>query len=100
MTRRAAAGRWPSRSTALDSGRLRAGLGNKRGGVRGASAGTRVATLSPQRPPARVDKLIPASLVEPGGPDPLYGPTSEATPRVLRGICEHGLCRSVTRDVV
>jgi pimeloyl-ACP methyl ester carboxylesterase len=89
-----------SDDTVADIDQLRARLGINKWGVYGVSYGTKVATLYAQRHPDRVDKLILDSIVEPGGPDPLYGTTFEAIPRVLRGICAHGLCRSVTRDVV
>jgi pimeloyl-ACP methyl ester carboxylesterase len=79
---------------------VRAALGIQKWAVYGVSYGTRVATLYAQRHPDRVDRLVLDSVVEPGGPDPLYGPTFAAIPRVLGGVCTNGLCRSVTKDVV
>src|SRR3954454_7319869 len=83
-----------------DMDALRAALGIKKWSLYGVSYGTRVATLYAQRHPDRVDKLILDSVVEPGGPDPLYGPTFAAVPRVLRGICVAKLCASVSNDFV
>jgi pimeloyl-ACP methyl ester carboxylesterase len=59
-----------------------------------------VATLYAQRHPDRVDRLVLDSVIEPGGPDPLYGPTFAAIPRVLGQVCEARLCSSVTNNVV
>jgi pimeloyl-ACP methyl ester carboxylesterase len=89
-----------SDDSVADMDALRAALGIARWSVYGVSYGTRVAALYAQRYPARVDRLVLDSIVEPGGPDPLYGTTFQAIPRVLRAVCIHGLCRSVTRDVV
>ncbi|MFL5894874.1 MAG: alpha/beta hydrolase [Thermoleophilaceae bacterium] len=89
-----------SDDSVADMDALRAALGIDKWSVYGVSYGTKVATLYARRHPDRVDKLVLDSIVEPDGPDPLYGPTFEAIPRVLRAICAHGLCRSVTRDVV
>jgi pimeloyl-ACP methyl ester carboxylesterase len=89
-----------SDDSVADMDQLRTALGIKKWDVYGVSYGTRVATLYAQRHPDRVDKLILDSVVEPGGPDPLYGPTFAAVPRVLRGVCAGGLCRSVTKDIV
>jgi pimeloyl-ACP methyl ester carboxylesterase len=79
---------------------LRAALRIKKWSVYGVSYGTKVATLYAQRHPDRVDKLVLDSVVEPNGPDPLYGPTFAAMPRVLRSICSKRSCRSVTKDIV
>jgi pimeloyl-ACP methyl ester carboxylesterase len=83
-----------------DMDALRAALGIDKWSVYGVSYGTRVGTLYAQRHPDRVDKLVLDSVVEPGGPDPLYGPTFAAIPRVLRQICVARLCGSVTKDIV
>ena len=88
-----------SDDSVADMDALRAALGIKKWSVYGVSYGTRVATLYAQRHPDRVDRLILDSVVEPGGPDPLYGPTFQAIPRVLGEICSHGLCKTVTRDI-
>jgi pimeloyl-ACP methyl ester carboxylesterase len=89
-----------SDDTVADMEALRAALGVKKWSVYGVSYGTRVATLYAQRHPDRIDRLVLDSVVEPGGPDPLYGPTFAAIPRVLRGVCAAKLCSSVTKDVV
>jgi pimeloyl-ACP methyl ester carboxylesterase len=83
-----------------DMDALRAALGIQRWSIYGVSYGTRVATLYAQRHPDRVDRLVLDSVVEPGGPDPLYGPTFAAIPRVLGQVCEARLCRSVTNNIV
>jgi pimeloyl-ACP methyl ester carboxylesterase len=89
-----------SDDSVADMDQLRAALGIQKWSVYGVSYGTRVATLYAQRHPDRVDRLVLDSVVEPGGPDPLYGPTFEAIPRVLRGVCVARLCQSVTKDIV
>lgn len=88
-----------SDDTVNDIDTLRAALGIPKWSVYGVSYGTKVATLYAQRHPDRVEKLVLDSVVEPGGPDPLYGPTFQAIPRVLGTLCAHALCRTVTRDV-
>ncbi|HYZ27929.1 MAG TPA: alpha/beta fold hydrolase [Thermoleophilaceae bacterium] len=89
-----------SDDSVADIDALRAALGINRWAVYGVSYGTRVAALYAQRHPDRVDRLVLDSVVEPGGPDPLYGPTFAAIPRVLKQVCAARLCRSVTRDIV
>jgi pimeloyl-ACP methyl ester carboxylesterase len=89
-----------SDDSVADMDALRAALGIKRWSIYGVSYGTRVAQLYAQRHPDRIDRLVLDSVVEPGGPDPLYGPTFAAIPRVLKQVCEGGLCRSVSRDIV
>lgn len=91
---------YTSDDTIDDIDQLRAALGIPKWSVYGVSYGTHVATRYAQRKPARVDRLILDSVIEPGGPDPLYGPTFQAIPRVLRSLCRSGLCRSVTSDIV
>jgi pimeloyl-ACP methyl ester carboxylesterase len=89
-----------SDDSVADMDQLRAALGIKKWSIYGVSYGTRVATLYAQRHPDRVERLVLDSVVEPGGPDPLYGPTFAAIPRVLREVCVARLCRSVTKDIV
>jgi pimeloyl-ACP methyl ester carboxylesterase len=89
-----------SDDSVADMEQLREALGIPKWSVYGVSYGTRVATLYAQRHPERVERLILDSVVEPGGPDPLYGPTFEAIPRVLKQVCSGGLCRSVSKDIV
>jgi pimeloyl-ACP methyl ester carboxylesterase len=89
-----------SDDSVADMEALRAALGIDKWSVYGVSYGTRVAALYAQRYPDRVDRLVLDSVVEPGGPDPLYGPTFRAIPRVLRELCVARLCSSVTKDIV
>jgi pimeloyl-ACP methyl ester carboxylesterase len=89
-----------SDDSVADIDALRAALGIRNWAVYGVSYGTRVATLYAQRHPDRVDRLVLDSVVEPGGPDPLYRSTFAAIRRVLGEVCTDGLCRSVTPDVV
>jgi pimeloyl-ACP methyl ester carboxylesterase len=89
-----------SDDSVADMDALREALGISKWSVYGVSYGTKVASLYAQRHPDRIDRLILDSIVEPGGPDALYRSTFQAIPRVLQGICVHGLCRSVTDNVV
>ncbi|MFL5843013.1 MAG: alpha/beta hydrolase [Thermoleophilaceae bacterium] len=91
---------YTSDDTVADMDALRTALGVNKWSVYGVSYGTKVASLYAQRHPESVERLILDSVVEPGGPDPLYGLTFQAIPRVLRGVCAHALCRSVTNDIV
>jgi pimeloyl-ACP methyl ester carboxylesterase len=91
---------YTSDDSVMDMEALRAALGIDKWSIYGVSYGTYVAALYAQRDPAHVDKLVLDSIVEPGGVNPLYPYTFSAVPRVLRGICEHGLCRTVTNDLV
>src|SRR3954453_22363452 len=88
-----------SDDSVADMDALRNALGIKKWSVYGVSYGTRVGTLYAQRHPARGDKLILDSVIEPDGPYPLYGPTFAAIPRVLDQGCSHGLCRTDTNDI-
>jgi pimeloyl-ACP methyl ester carboxylesterase len=91
---------YTSDDSVMDMEQLRTALGIDKWSIYGVSYGTYVAALYAQRDPAHVDKLVLDSIVEPGGVNPLYPYTFAAIPRVLQGICEHGLCRTVTKDVV
>jgi pimeloyl-ACP methyl ester carboxylesterase len=86
--------------TVADMDALRAALGVQKWSVYGVSYGTKVAAQYAQRYPDRVERLVLDSVVEPGGPDPLYPTTFQALPRVLGGICAQGLCRSVSKGFV
>jgi pimeloyl-ACP methyl ester carboxylesterase len=88
-----------SDDSVADMEALRTALGIKKWSIYGVSYGTKVATLYAQRHPDRVASLVLDSVVEPGGPDPLYGPTFQAIPRVLGDVCARKLCSSVTRDI-
>src|SRR5437763_2310501 len=87
---------YTSDDSVMDMEQLRAALGIQKWSIYGVSYGTYVAALYAERDPAHVDKLVLDSIVEPGGVNPLYPYTFAAMPRVLRGICDHGLCRTVT----
>ena len=89
-----------SDDSVADIDALRAALGIRKWAVYGVSYGTKVAALYAQRHPDRVDRLVLDSVVEPGGPDPLYGPTFLAIPRVLGNVCAFQLCASVTKNVL
>ena len=51
------------------------------------------------RYPSHVERLALDSVVEAGGPDPLYRDTIAAVPRALRAVCR-GACSSFTHDPV
>src|SRR4051795_8310413 len=89
-----------SDDSVADMDALRAALGIQKWSVYGVSYGTHVATLYAQRHPDRVDRLVLDSTIEPDGPDPLYGPTFAAIPRVLKQVCVARLCSIVTKDIV
>src|SRR3954469_12211859 len=89
-----------SDDSVADMDALRAALGIQKWSVYGVSYGTHVATLYAQRHPDRVDRLVLDSTIEPDGPDPLYGPTFAAIPRVLKQVCVARLCNSVTKNIV
>src|SRR3954454_8185175 len=89
-----------SDDSVADMDQLRAALGIRKSSVYGVSYGTKVAPLYAQRNPDRVDKLVLDSVIEPGGPDPLYGPTFAAIPRVLGNICSRSLCASVSKNIL
>jgi pimeloyl-ACP methyl ester carboxylesterase len=91
---------YTSDDTVADIDALRTALRIPKLALYGVSYGTKVAALYAQRHPDRVDRLVLDSVVEPGGPDPLYGPTFAAIPRVLGTLCERNRCRPVTSDVV
>jgi pimeloyl-ACP methyl ester carboxylesterase len=91
---------YKSDDSVADMDALRAALRIPKWSIYGVSYGTYVASLYARRHPDHVERLILDSVVEPDGADPLYPATFAAMPRVLRGICGHGLCRSVTKDLV
>jgi pimeloyl-ACP methyl ester carboxylesterase len=78
---------------------IRGALGLERITIFGTSYGTKVALAYALRYPANVNGLVLDSVVEAGGPDPLYLDTIAAVPRVLRALCR-GSCRRFTRDPV
>jgi len=90
---------YTSRDTADDVEALRKRLGVAKVSLYGVSYGTRSALSYALRYPARVDRLVLDSVVEPDGVDSLYRSTLAAVPRVLRALCR-GACGSFTQDPV
>ena len=78
---------------------IRRRLGIPKIALYGTSYGTKVALAYALRYPGNVERLLLDSVVEAGGPDPLYLDTFAAMPRVLRALCRTG-CRHITRDPV
>ena len=78
---------------------IRRELGIDRIALFGTSYGTKVALAYAARYPTHVERLALDSVVEAGGPDPLYADTIAAVPRALRAVCR-GACSSFTRDPV
>ena len=76
---------------------LRVALGLDKIALYGTSYGVKVALGYALTYPANVERLVLDSVLEVDGPDPLYRPTLEAIPRVLRSLCRSG-CRSFTAD--
>ena len=76
---------------------LRVALGLDKIAIYGTSYGVKVALGYALTYPANVERLVLDSVLEVDGPDPLYRPTLEAIPRVLRALCRAG-CRSFTAD--
>jgi pimeloyl-ACP methyl ester carboxylesterase len=76
---------------------LRVALGLDKIAIYGTSYGVKVALGYALTYPANVERLVLDSVLEVDGPDPLYLPTLEAIPRVLRSLCRSG-CGSFTAD--
>ncbi|MGE5636073.1 MAG: alpha/beta hydrolase [Nocardioidaceae bacterium] len=87
---------YTTRESVEDIEALRRELGVARVALFGVSYGTKVALAYAQRYPDHVERLVLDSVVEPGGPDPLYLDTMRALPRALRGLCRAG-CGRFTR---
>jgi pimeloyl-ACP methyl ester carboxylesterase len=88
---------YTSRDSVEDIEALRVSLGLDRIALYGTSYGVKVALGYALTYPANVERLVLDSVLEPAGPDPLYRPTLEAVPRVLRSLCRAG-CASFTAD--
>jgi pimeloyl-ACP methyl ester carboxylesterase len=88
---------YTSRASVDDLEALRRELGVARITLIGTSYGVKVALGYALTYPANVERLVLDSVVEPGGPDPLYLDSLAAVPRVLRALCRSG-CRSFTND--
>jgi pimeloyl-ACP methyl ester carboxylesterase len=90
---------YTSRDSAEDLEALRVALGYDRLALFGTSYGTKVALGYALAHPTAVERLVLDSVVEAGGPSPLYLETFEAVPRVLRALCRAD-CGAFTRDPV
>jgi pimeloyl-ACP methyl ester carboxylesterase len=90
---------YTSRDSAEDIEALRVALGYERLALFGTSYGTKVALGYALAHPTTVERLVLDSVVEAGGPSPLYLETFEAVPRVLRVLCRAD-CGAFTRDPV
>ena len=88
---------YTSRDSVEDIEALRAQLGIDRIALYGTSYGVKVALGYALTYPAHVERLVLDSVLDVDGPDPFYGPTLEALPRVLRALCRAG-CSSFTAD--
>jgi len=88
---------YTSRQSVEDIEALRVALGLDKIAIYGTSYGVKVALGYALTYPANVERLVLDSVLDVDGPDPLYRPTLEAIPRVLRSLCRSG-CRSFTAD--
>ena len=88
---------YTSRDSVEDIEAIRVALGLEKIALYGTSYGVKVALGYALAHPANVERLVLDSVVEPAGPDPLYRPTLEAVPRVLRTLCR-ARCDSFTAD--
>jgi pimeloyl-ACP methyl ester carboxylesterase len=88
---------YTSRDSVEDIEALRVALGLDKIAIYGTSYGVKVALGYALTYPANVERLVLDSVLEVDGPDPLYRPTLEAIPRVLRSLCRSG-CASFTAD--
>ena len=88
---------YTSRDSVEDIEAIRVALGLEKIALYGTSYGVKVALGYALAHPANVERLVLDSVVEPTGPDPLYRPTLQAVPRVLRSLCR-GRCDSFTAD--
>ena len=88
---------YTSRDSVEDIEAIRVALGLEKIALFGTSYGVKVALGYALAHPANVERLVLDSVVEPTGPDPLYRPTIQALPRVLRALCR-GRCDSFTAD--
>ena len=88
---------YTSRDSVEDIEALRVALGLDKIALYGTSYGVKVALGYALTYPANVERLVLDSVLEVDGPDPLYRPTLEAIPRVLRSLCSSG-CSSFTAD--
>jgi pimeloyl-ACP methyl ester carboxylesterase len=88
---------YTSRDSVEDIESLRVALGLDKIALYGTSYGVKVALGYALTYPTHVERLVLDSVLEVDGPDPLYRPSLEAVPRVLRSLCRAG-CGSFTSD--
>jgi pimeloyl-ACP methyl ester carboxylesterase len=88
---------YTSRDSVEDIESLRVALGLDKIAIYGTSYGVKVALGYALTYPAHVERLVLDSVLEAAGPDPLYRPTLEALPRVMRSLCRRR-CGSFTSD--
>jgi pimeloyl-ACP methyl ester carboxylesterase len=88
---------YTSRASVEDIEAIRRELGIPRITLFGTSYGVKVALGYAFTYPGNVERLVLDSVVDPGGPDPLYRPSLAALPRVLGALCR-SRCRAFTRD--
>ena len=88
---------YTSHDSVEDIEALRVALGLDKIAIYGTSYGVKVALGYALTYPGNVERLVLDSVLEVDGPDPLYRPTLEAIPRVLRSLCRSG-CGSFTAD--
>lgn len=82
--------------SAADLEDLRREAGYDKLAIYGVSYGTKLALDYAARYPEHVERLVLDSVVPPGGIDPLYRPTLQAVPRVVRDLCAGGACARAT----
>jgi pimeloyl-ACP methyl ester carboxylesterase len=81
---------YTTRESVEDVEAVRRAAGARRITIYGVSYGSKVALAYAMKYPSRVERLLLDSVVEPGGPDPLYRDTFAAIPRVLASVCAGG----------
>ncbi len=85
--------------SASDIEAVRQSLGAPRIALLGVAYGTHAAMEYARRYPAHVERLVLDSPVGPDGFDTLGRNSMRAAPRVLRGLCRRGRCRSSSLDI-
>ena len=78
---------------------VRRAIGVERLTLFAVSYGTKVAVAYARRYPARTERLVLDSVLDPDGPDFFTRDSIAALPRVLESVCQT-MCRGVTRDPV
>lgn len=88
---------YTTRDSVEDIEAVRREIGVERVALYGVSYGTKVALAYAATYPARVERLVLDSVVEPSGPDPFSREIFAALPRVLGQLCARG-CEQITND--